>query len=302
MFSDNPKKYFRGAQIDVVEFPEGIDAKVFNERIFEGPIQKQLTDALSYIKTIHIQGRVIKHSDRPEADNIFNYPIEAIEEGLSNAVYHRNYELQEPIEFRILPEAIEIISYNGVDPSIKQRDFEKGIIRARRYRNRRIGEFLKELELTEGRGTGIPTIRRVLKNNGSESPIFDTDDPDRRYFILEIPIHPDFKGIEAEEKVMGAPIEESGGPIEQEGGPIKQKSSEISGPIILKDKTIILTDRQLEVLNLLKNEPKLSRKNLADKLQINESAIQSHLDALKEKGILERVGGTRGFWLVKFKK
>lgn len=29
----------------------------------------------------------------------------------------------------------------------------------RRYRNRRIGEFLKELELTEGRSTGIPKSR-----------------------------------------------------------------------------------------------------------------------------------------------
>jgi len=27
---------------------------------------------------------------------------------------------------------------------------------SRRYRNRRIGEFLKELNLTEGRSTGIP--------------------------------------------------------------------------------------------------------------------------------------------------
>jgi len=28
----------------------------------------------------------------------------------------------------------------------------------RRYRNRRIGEFLKELSLTEGRGTGVPKM------------------------------------------------------------------------------------------------------------------------------------------------
>jgi hypothetical protein len=31
-------------------------------------------------------------------------------------------------------------------------------VRSRRYRNRRLGEFLKELELTEGRATGIPTL------------------------------------------------------------------------------------------------------------------------------------------------
>ncbi|MCF6358510.1 MAG: hypothetical protein L3J54_11955 [Draconibacterium sp.] len=70
---------------------------------------------MSYIQTNIIKGRVKKYSDRAEADKIFNYPYEAIEEALANAVYHRNYELREPIEVRILPESIEIINYNGID-------------------------------------------------------------------------------------------------------------------------------------------------------------------------------------------
>lgn len=36
-----------------------------------------------------------------EADCFFNYPYAAIEEALSNAVYHRAYEEREPIEVRI---------------------------------------------------------------------------------------------------------------------------------------------------------------------------------------------------------
>lgn len=30
------------------------------------------------------------------------------------------------------------------------------MLRSRRFRNRRLGEFLKALDLTEGRATGIP--------------------------------------------------------------------------------------------------------------------------------------------------
>jgi len=41
--------------------------------------------------------------------------------------------------------------------------------------NRRIGEFLKELDLTEGRSTGIPKILKVMKENGSP-PEFETDE------------------------------------------------------------------------------------------------------------------------------
>ena len=43
----------------------------------------------------------------------------------------------------------------------------------------------------------------------------------------------------------------------------------------------------------------ISRKAISEKLGINESAEKKHLDNLKEKGMLERIGGTRGHWLVK---
>ena len=56
-----------------------------------------------------------------------------------------------------------------------------------------MGEFLKELELTEGRATGIPTIQRKLKDNGSASATIETDE-DRSYFLIDIPCHPDFVG------------------------------------------------------------------------------------------------------------
>ncbi|MGQ1787486.1 RNA-binding domain-containing protein [Saccharicrinis sp. GN24d3] len=278
MFSDNPKKFFPAVQIDVVEFPEGAGAKQFEEKTFDGPIQKQLTDALSYLKANVIKGKVIKYADRAEADRIQNFPYDALEEALANAVYHRNYELREPIEVRVLPTAIEIISYNGVDPSLKQTDFEKGrSIRTRRYRNRRIGEFLKELELTEGRGTGLPTIYGGMKNNGSPKPLFDTDEPDRRYFVCELPIHPDFlEEIEQDE-------------VNEEGGSI---GGVIGG-------SIELTPRQLDVLKLIEQNNKISITQIAKELNIkSSSAVDKHVEALKSKGVLERKEGTRGYWQI----
>ena len=63
---------------------------------------------------------------------------------------------------------------------------------SRRYRNRRIGEFLKELDLAEGRSTGVPKILRALRNNGSPAPSFETDD-DRTWFRVRLPAHPSFR-------------------------------------------------------------------------------------------------------------
>ena len=60
-----------------------------------------------------------------------------------------------------------------------------------RYRNRRIGDFLKELNMVEGRNTGIPLIVNAMKQNGSGVPEFKTDE-NRSYFRVVLPIHPGF--------------------------------------------------------------------------------------------------------------
>lgn len=61
----------------------------------------------------------------------------------------------------------------------------------RRYRNRHIGEFLKELHLTEGRNTGFGKILNALEKNGLPKPLFETDD-ERTSFAATIFIHPNF--------------------------------------------------------------------------------------------------------------
>ena len=70
-------------------------------------------------------------------------------------------------------------------------DLQAGKAVSRRYRNRRIGEFLKELDLTEGRSTGLPKIFRKMAQNGSPKPIFETEE-DRSYFLVRLPVNEAF--------------------------------------------------------------------------------------------------------------
>ncbi len=187
-FNDEPAKFFPQTQIDVVQLPGGPAGRTLIEKTFKGPLSRLLRDALYYISNNIIEGFVVKHPARAESDRFSNYPYAAIEEILVNAVYHRSYEIREPIEVRVLPDQITITSYPGPDRSILLADLADGKLVARRYRNRRIGEFLKELHLTEGRGTGIPTAIRAMRENGSPTPRFSTDD-DRTYFTAILPIH-----------------------------------------------------------------------------------------------------------------
>lgn len=190
MFSERPEKYFRYAKIEVVDIPDPTGTNMV-EKTFTGPIQRQLRDALAYIKNYTLKEVTIKSDQKAEALRIANYPYAAIEEILANAVYHRSYQVNEPITVRITPDAIEITSFPGFDRSISDKSIEEYQIRARIYRNRRIGDFLKELKLIEGRNTGFPNAIKALKDNGSGLPIFDMDE-NRSYLSVTIPVHPYF--------------------------------------------------------------------------------------------------------------
>jgi ATP-dependent DNA helicase RecG len=191
-FNPEPWRFFKYTQIDVVWFPEGRGGDRFTEKEFKGPLHKMLREALAYIKATYLSTTVVKHKDRAEADRVSNFPYEAIEEAVVNAVYHRDYLSREPVEVTITGDEIMVMSYPGPDRSVKTSDLAKGLATSRRYRNRRIGEFLKELDLTEGRGTGIPKILRAMKQNGSPKPKLKTDD-DHTFFATVLPIHPDAK-------------------------------------------------------------------------------------------------------------
>lgn len=70
----------------------------------------------------------------------------------------------------------------------------------------------------------------ALNNNGSPAPVFVIDEPDRRYFVIEIKIHPYF-------------LEDISSQIDDEGG-------QISGQI--ND----LTERQQEIFILIQGNPR----------------------------------------------
>jgi len=188
-FNEDPRKFFPATQIDVVYFPEGAAGDTFIEKSFHGPLHRMVREALDYIERNYISEIVIKHTGKAEATRVKNFPFDAIEEALVNAVYHRSYEEREPVEVRIYTNELVVLSYPGPDRSVQLDQLRRGRAMARRYRNRRIGEFLKELSLTEGRSTGIPKILRAMAANGSPPPDFETDE-DHSYFLVRLPAHP----------------------------------------------------------------------------------------------------------------
>lgn len=197
-FADDPRNWFRGAAIEVAQFAAGSAGDVQEERVFRGDLFKQLSDCQGYLEglsAVHLQ----KQPDRMEARTWRSYPLIALRETLVNALYHRSYRADavEPAKVYIFPDRVEITSYPGPMPGIELRHLQPGAATPSvPARNRRIGEFLKERQLAEGRLTGLPRVFDAMRRNGSPPPRYDFDEQ-RTYFRATLPAHPEYVAISA---------------------------------------------------------------------------------------------------------
>ena len=193
-FNPHPENFFRCAWIDVVDKPDPTGEGMV-EQTFRGPLHVQLRSALDYIRNRFLREKIFKYDDRPEAGRFWNYPYRAIEEVLANAVYHKSYRIAEPITVVVTPEAMTISSLPGPERSITDADLAACRMIGLHYRNRRIGDFLKELDLVEGRNTGIPVVVNVMRENGSPPPVFSSPE-NRDWLSVTLPVNPHFFEME----------------------------------------------------------------------------------------------------------
>lgn len=189
-----------------------------------------------------------------------------------------HYRQYEPIEITIEPDGISVLNCPGPDRSISREAIEKGdMLRSRRYRNRRLGDFLKELELTEGRSTGVPTIQLKLEENGSPRATFETTD-DRLTFLIHIPV----RKFDAKESNMRTSSGISSG-----------KTSISSG--MRAERSGILSQRQLEILGLIEQDAAITAPIIAMSLGISTRSAEKQLRTLREAGFIRRTGSpTKG--------
>ncbi len=197
-FSNDPVHWFRGARIEVVQFAGDRAGAVQEERTFGGGLVDQLRGCLKYLENLSTR-HLHKQRDRSQVRGWVSYPLPALRETLVNAVYHRSYDVDqpEPTKVHLHPDRVDIVSYPGPVPGIEAGHFKPGArARPAPARNRRIGEFLKELGLAEGRLTGLPRIFQVMQANGSPTPRF-TFDEQRTFFQATLPAHPEYGALSA---------------------------------------------------------------------------------------------------------
>lgn len=73
-FSEDPERFFDYARIEIVDKPDPTGIGM-TEKLFTGPLDRQLRDALSYLQNYIIQEKVKKYPVRPKQSVSVTIPM-----------------------------------------------------------------------------------------------------------------------------------------------------------------------------------------------------------------------------------
>ena len=238
-----------------------IDDRMIQTTLFEA-VEQVMNFILSHIKV------AFEFTGEIERTEIFEYPQKALREIILNTIVHRDYTSPIDIQIKILDNSITIFNPGRLYGDISIEDLHTDSYQSQ-ARNKLVTEAFYLTGDIEKYGSGYIRIREDIKN----------------YPTMKFEYRENGNGYLVTISYTNQKVELSN----------SSASGQIGGQI---GGQINLTPRQQEILNLIKDNSKITQKEMESKLKINRSAILKHLNNLKEKGVLTRVGGTRGYWEV----
>ena len=165
----------------------------------------------------------------------------------------------------IYDDKISIVSPGGVPKGITKENFGKRSI----ARNPIIADLLRRTHYIEKAGTGIGRMRKLMKDAGLKEPIFQSDN------FFEV----DFLRPSYYDKNYGT------------------YDLSFQKDNLLKEE---LNKTQIKILNLIKSNPNITQREMADEIGVAMPTIRKNIQILKNKDILIREGATKkGIWKIK---
>ena len=148
----------------------------FNERFLdnkriEGTISEMLEEALIFCKR-NMKTKTIIDSQTGMRKDKTEYPINAVREAIINALIHRDYSIHTegtPIQINFFKDRLEIHNPGGLYGRMTVDQLGKARLD---LRNPTLAVMAENLNKTENRYSGIPTIRMEMKEWGLPEPVF----------------------------------------------------------------------------------------------------------------------------------
>jgi ATP-dependent DNA helicase RecG len=267
LFGKDPNRFYPNVQVKIGRFGKDSTDLKFQE-VVEGNLVQMLDEVQLQLNHKFLTRPVdFVGMQRVEKDE---YPVASLREMLLNALVHRTY-MGAHIQLRVYDDKLSIWNEGGLPFGLRLEELK--VEHNSRPRNPKIAKacFMAGYIDTWGRGT-LKIYNSCAEHGLPEPDIIEKDGG----FMVTL-----YKAAQ-------------GG---DEGGVI---GGEVSGVIGGAIGGVIdsLTDRQKDVLTIIKENNKVTYKAIAEKLSINESAVGDHIKALKEKGAIKRDGSTRGKWVI----
>ena len=297
LFGKNPQKFFPRARTRFIRY-EGVDEKVGAEMnvikdvTFEGTILNQVKKTIEFIET-----QVREHTFLGQHAQFVtkrDYPEFVIQEMTVNACCHRAYNIKgTEIQIKMFDDRLVFESPGKLPGQVKP----SNIRHTHFSRNPKIAAFLKVYHFVKEFGEGFDRICREQEANGANVPSFRTDE-----FILKITVP---KVAENVQKQIGN-VTDNGGKVAENLNRVAERVAENHDKVTekLREKAAALgetlTANRIKILELMIEDPYISRADLANNVGISETSIYRNIEAMRGK-YLRRVGPDKGgFWEIIF--
>ncbi len=244
------------ARIQCGAFVGNTTDEFLDKKEFDGSVCKQLEDAQAFILRHINTGARINGLYR---DNVYEIPISAIREALSNALLHRNYLTHAHIRVAVFPDRVEIFS-PGALYCITEQQMLNG---CSSLRNPILADVFHKMNIVEKWGSGIGRMYKTCAEAQVAPPQFKVDSAG---VLVTFP-----RGI-----------------VDTVAPKPQQDLSHTS-----------LSDNQRAVLKYIKAHPSATYAKVGLALSISKDAVKYALAQLKSKGMVLREGSDKkGRWIV----
>ena len=262
LFHSDPEKYVTGAFVKIGFFREGMDL-VYQDEV-HGNLFQQIVKLMDLLCTKYMKA-IITYEGIQRIETL-PMPREALREALLNACINKDYAEPSPIQIRVYENKLEIIN-GGVLPEGWTVETLLSSHRSMPYNPDIANTFFRAGEI-EAWGRGIERIITACNNDGFSTPEFRYDASGIwTTFNFEYPERATTRNNDPE-TTRKRPRNE------------QQKQEHV-------------------ILELIKENPYIQRKELVRYLGIHESSVKRRLDSLQEKGIIKHVGPNKGgYWEV----
>ncbi|WP_318028600.1 RNA-binding domain-containing protein [Mycoplasmopsis gallinacea] len=275
MFANKPKEFIDGASVNIIREVEGTDKMTSKE--FDGPIWIQVQQAIEYFKSNILESYTIRKDNKIEHEIIYNFPLPAFEEIITNAVLHKDYDKREYVGVYVRKDEISFVNHNRPLPPVTIDDLKtKKSFDTRKYLNTEIKDMFFALKLIESYGSGIKRAKESLEKNGSPELEFYPQNENDDYTQVIIKIHPEFLK-DSKEKEFERLFSDNNGLFKS------------------------LTDNEKDIIKIIIDNSYVTAKEISEKLSITTDSVYFNFKKLKNKNILTYEGPKKlRKWIIRF--